>query len=105
MPILLKLGSVLVLFLFLFRRLRTRQDLPDAIRLSADGSLSWIPVDGSTRNYKVVMATTVLPWLVVLRLTGQGGKRSLVLPPDSMTAEEYRQLRVWLRWRVSENSA
>jgi toxin CptA len=104
MPIPLKLGVVLVLLLFLFRRLRARQNLPSALELLPDGTLSWHTADSSARNYKVDMTTTVLPWLTVLRLEGQDGKRSLVLLRDSMAADEYRQLRVWLRWRVSAGS-
>jgi hypothetical protein len=100
-PLLPKLSIILLLCLLLFQRLRTPQDLPDALKLAADGSLSWRATDDSMQTYEIDAGSTVLPWLIVLRLKGLGGKRSLTLLQDSMTADEYRQLSVWLRWQAS----
>lgn len=104
-PIPVKFGLALILALSLFRRLRTQPGLPQALKLQPDGSLDWIEADGSAANYRVDATTTVLPWLIVLRLTGRNGGRSLVLPGDALGAEAHRQLRVWLRWRVSVDPA
>jgi toxin CptA len=43
-----------------------------------------------------------LPWLVVLRIDCGGGRgtRSIVLFPDSASADDWRHLRVFLRWGV-----
>lgn len=105
MPIPVKLGLALILLLSLFRRLRARQDLPQALKLLPDGSLDCVGADGSSANWRVDATTTVLPWLVVLRLNGQTGRRSLVLPRDALGPDSHRQLRVWLRWRITGDSA
>jgi hypothetical protein len=41
----------------------------------------------------------VLSFLVVLLYRQQGRLRSLTLPGDSLAAEDFRQLRLWLRWQ------
>jgi toxin CptA len=48
-----------------------------------------------------------LPWLVVLRIdrAGGGGARSLVLLRDSLEADDWRRLRVFLRWAVRFDGA
>lgn len=105
MPIPVKLGLALILALSLFRRLRTRQDLPQALKLLPDGSLTCVGADGSPANWRIDSTTTVLPWLVVLRLRGPTSRRTLVLPRDALGTEAHRQLRVWLRWRTTGDSA
>jgi toxin CptA len=44
--------------------------------------------------------SVVTPMLTVLnlRLRGQRGARSILILPDSLDAESFRELRVWLRW-------
>jgi hypothetical protein len=105
MPIPVKLGLALILVLSLFRRMRTRQELPQALKLLPDGSLDCIGVDGNHANWRIDPTTTALPWLVVLRLRGPTSTRSLVLPRDALGPEGHRQLRVWLRWRITGDSA
>lgn len=43
----------------------------------------------------------VAPYLTVINLQSEGKfcERSVVILPDSLGAEEFRRLRVWLRWR------
>jgi len=51
--------------------------------------------------------TTVLPWLVVLRyrVPGAGRSDAVVVLADSLPADDFRHLRVWLRWRAGRDGA
>lgn len=70
---------------------------PLVLRGKADGSLerrsddTWLRVELSA-------SSTVLPRLTVLHIKEQGSRRHLVILPDSLPAEDFRRLRVWLRW-------
>lgn len=57
--------------------------------------------DGRRQHGRVVHGM-VTPLLTVLSILPQDARmpRSLVVLPDGMSAEAYRQLRVWLRWGV-----
>jgi len=51
---------------------------------------------------EVLSGTVVYPWLVVLRLGLDDGRRvTVVVWPDSTTAENFRRLCVWLRWKAA----
>ena len=52
---------------------------------------------------KVLPDTTVYRFAAVVLLRAPGARRvrSVLVLPDSMDAEAFRQLRVWLRWRSS----
>ncbi len=54
----------------------------------------------------ILSSTFVAPYLTVLNLKPVGKllMRSVVILPDSIDAEEFRQLRVWLRWKWKDNS-
>ncbi|MHB1100592.1 MAG: protein YgfX [Burkholderiales bacterium] len=47
-------------------------------------------------------STYVSPYLTVLNLKEEGRRlmKSVVILPDAIDREEFRQLRVWLRWKV-----
>lgn len=49
----------------------------------------------------ILGSTYVAPYLTVLNVqpVGKFFMRSVVILPDGIDAEEFRQLRVWLRWR------
>jgi toxin CptA len=51
--------------------------------------------------------TYVTPYLTVLNLRGHGerGARHVTLLPDSLHAEDFRKLRVWLRWKEDRANA
>jgi hypothetical protein len=54
--------------------------------------------DGMQLGGQVCGDTLVMPWLVLLNVRiGTGGRRSLVLLPDSLPREDFRRLRVLLR--------
>jgi hypothetical protein len=45
----------------------------------------------------------VHPWLVIIHGHGAEGRmwQRIVLPRDSLSPEEFRKLRAWLRWRYA----
>ncbi|MBL0010540.1 MAG: hypothetical protein IPP22_05050 [Nitrosomonas sp.] len=51
-------------------------------------------------------STFVAPYLTVLNIKPMGKffTRSIVILPDGIDAEEFRQLRVWLRWKWKNNT-
>lgn len=72
-----------------------------ALRCRADGSLAmragddWQAVD-------LLPDSLVLAWLVVLRYRHPGRRwaDTLVVLPDGLAADDFRHLRVWLKWRA-----
>ncbi|HEX8987053.1 MAG TPA: protein YgfX [Rhodocyclaceae bacterium] len=75
------------------------------LTLGIDGGLVAMLRDGSSGTAVVLPQTTVFPWLVVLLLRFGSRTISLALPPDGMSAGGHRQLRLWLRWKASVQSA
>jgi toxin CptA len=49
---------------------------------------------------KILRDSLVTPYLTVLNILPQGARfaRGVVILPDSLDAESFRQLRVWLKW-------
>lgn len=70
-------------------------------RIAAGETLQFALRDGQWHEGEVLGSTTVTSFLTVinLRVGSQRGIRSIVILPDSMAADDYRRLRVWLRWR------
>lgn len=55
---------------------------------------------GNERSCTILGSTYVSPWLTVLNLKADGiPMQSAVIFPDAVDREEFRQLRVWLRWK------
>ncbi len=67
--------------------------------LHGDGRLETVGADGTASEAVVHPHTLVLSFLVVLLYRQDGRLRSLALLGDSLAAEDFRQLRLWLRWR------
>ncbi len=75
-----------------------------ALELGADGDVRWQDGTDEWHEGKILPSTYVCGWLVVLNLgAGAHAPRSVVLLPDCAAAEDLRQLRVWLRWRLSHD--
>lgn len=70
------------------------------LRLDERGELALVRPTGEPLFVSVLADSSVFTQLVVLRVRDEedGRRRSLVLLPDSMPAEEFRLLRLWLRW-------
>jgi len=85
---------------------RQRRPMPVAgLVLRGEGRIDTVAADGATAEAAIHPHTLVLAGLVVL-LYRQGGRlRALTLLSDSLDAEEFRQLRVWLRWRAAAGTA
>jgi toxin CptA len=72
-----------------------------SIELRPDGSAAVENRNGRRSEVRVLGSSFVSPILTILNLTVAGVSlpRSLVVAPDALTADEFRRLRVWLRWR------
>jgi toxin CptA len=66
-----------------------------------DGRLGCAQRDGARFDAEVLPQTAVYAAAVLLRAKPAGARRarSVVVLPDSLAAEDFRRLRVWLRWR------
>jgi hypothetical protein len=75
---------------------------PVSLELNEDGRVSWKNRDGSWREGRLGADQFVSTALAVVELRDDKDQaRRLVLMADSMPHEDFRQLRVWLRWRPS----
>lgn len=70
-----------------------------SLALRGDGSIEIVGADGTASEAVVHPHTLVLSFLVVLLYRQQGLLRSMTLLEDSLPDEDFRQLRLWLRWR------
>jgi hypothetical protein len=73
--------------------------------LSGDGRFETVGAGGTASEAIVHPHTLVLSFLVVLLYREEGRLRSMTLLRDSLTAEDFRQLRLWLRWRSTASTA
>jgi hypothetical protein len=71
-----------------------------SLRLHRNGDLECALSDGTQRPAILLPDTTVFSWLVVLRLQAEDEQGTISLPlfPDHMSREEFRLLRLCLRW-------
>lgn len=74
---------------------------PREIVLDADGGARILDRRGECVAARVDPGTTVFSWLIVLLVLTERGRRAVVLLPDSLSREEYRKLRAWLKWQAS----
>lgn len=76
------------------------------LRLAARDRLECLLADGDRAAATVLADSTVFSRLIVLRLrVGEEARvSSLVLLPDQMPAEQFRVLRLWLRWHAEPKS-
>ena len=66
-----------------------------------NGAVSVCTRSGLQRAYRVGRSSFVSPLLVVLSLRPEAGRwrRQVLIAADSVDADNFRRLRVWLRWR------
>jgi toxin CptA len=98
------LAVVVVLFaLYVARALVPRLE---TLRVDGEGIVSGkLAGQSAFMSLRLLPRATVHPWLTVLRLAGEQGSYRMVIAPDSITREDFRRLRVWLRWRVEVSDA
>lgn len=67
-----------------------------------EGSCTLVLRGGVEKHCTLLGSTYVSPFLTVLNLREKGKllMRSIVILPDSVDREEFRKLRVWLRWKT-----
>jgi toxin CptA len=72
-----------------------------ALRLDADCRCEFQTRAGAWHEAALLGSSFVSPYLTVLNLHSEGGRfaRHLVILPDAVNAEDFRRLRVWLKWR------
>ncbi len=77
------------------------QGAATAIEITSDHKLNLETRAGGWREYDVLGSTYVTPCLTILNLREPGNRRTrrIALLPDSLHAEDFRKLRVWLRWK------
>jgi hypothetical protein len=77
------------------------------VELRSDGSACAVDRGGRTHEARLTHSTLVTPWLVILVLaTGRlRPARMLVVPLDSLPSDDFRRLRVWLRWTRTDRVA
>jgi toxin CptA len=68
----------------------------DVLRLGTAGHL-WLREGEDWKPARLDTASRVTPLMVWLSLEVEGRRRRIVVLPDSMPAEDFRRLRVWLR--------
>ncbi|MDP1734127.1 MAG: hypothetical protein Q8L44_07160 [Sulfuritalea sp.] len=71
----------------------------ETLILRGDGRFEKVGAGDTASELIVHPHTLVLSFLVVLLYRQEGRLRALTLLPDSLAAEDFRQLRLWLRWR------
>lgn len=71
------------------------------LTLHGDGRLEIVGADGTAGEALIQPHTVVWSFMVVLLYRQDGRLRSIVLLGDSFDPGDFRQLRIWLRWRAS----
>lgn len=74
------------------------------VRLDRECRAAFRRLDGKTLEGTLHGSSFVSPWLTVLNLSPEGRWRtvSLVILPDAVEREAFRQLRVLLRWKCAQ---
>lgn len=80
------------------------QDAIKVLILSEEMSCQLTMRSGESISCSILKDSFVAPYLTVVGLKPEGKffPRSLVILKDSLDVEEFRQLRVWLRWKQNK---
>ena len=75
-----------------------------SLELHEDGRASWRNRDGSRHEGRLGAGQFVSAALAVLELepAGQGPRKRVVVAADSLSSQDFRRLRTWLRWRIPQ---
>jgi len=105
LPIYGRLFAALVVIALTLQASRT--SLPLALKLHPDGLLEWRDAASPWQPASLLARSAVSPWLCLLACRAEGGgrARNLAILPDSLDADDFRRLRVWLRWRAKVDGA
>lgn len=76
-----------------------------ALNINSNNQLQIVHKNGKVLSVDLCRDSVVTPYLTVINCKSQDAKllarlfaQHLVILPDMLDAEDYRQLRVWLRW-------
>jgi hypothetical protein len=97
-------GWVAALLLLLVGYSLARQHnarLPASLILHDEGRFEKVGADGTATEATVHPHTMVIAALLVLLYREQGRIGAITLAGDSLSCEDARELRLWLRWRAS----
>lgn len=99
-PLILRFLFLPLLGLSLVKALRPSRVV--GLRMVGRDQLECLLADGAPMVATVLADSTVFTRLIVLHLRIGNEKRpcSIALLPDQMTAEQFRLLRLWLRWQA-----
>jgi toxin CptA len=97
----LSLGLSLAVLASLGLSLRRALAPPRGLELRPDGSAALQDRRDRWTEVRILGSSFVSPALTVLNLAAAGTRlqRVVVIAPDALPADEFRRLRVWLRWR------
>ncbi len=75
-----------------------------SLLLKSDGGTEATQRDGTTLTGRQLPGNFVYPWFTVIAWLPDGARfsRTVAVLSDSLAAEQFRELRVWLRWRRVE---
>ena len=101
---LLKSGSSLLLLasLAMLKKYLMQPNIV-ALRVNIKGEFSVQRRGGEWLEVSVLGSSFVMPWLTILHLKIADKREYLVLLPDNLDADDFRRLRVWLRWGIPKN--
>jgi toxin CptA len=88
-----------------YHALRSAPDALVGLELRPDGSAAVRDRSGRWTQAQVLGSSFVSPGLTILNLRLAKAHCSLVVAPDSLDADDFRRLRVWLRWRGAPQDA
>jgi toxin CptA len=72
-----------------------------ALEFDSENALNFQKRDGTRHACQVMATSFVSPYLTLLNLKSAetGARCHLVILPDSLEKEDFRRLRIWLRWK------
>jgi len=76
-----------------------------SLRLSEKSYCRARMLSNNYSDYRIDGDTFVAPYMTVLclKVNQAAGRRTIVILPDAIDAEAFRQLRVWLRWKWGDD--
>ncbi|CAG0998228.1 hypothetical protein MTYP_02694 [Methylophilaceae bacterium] len=80
---------------------------PARLDLNGQAELQLTCRNGETVDVKVLESSFIAAYLTVLNLRSldEGKRITLILLPDNVEPESFRQLRVWLRWGAARQQS
>ena len=70
--------------------------------LLPDGNCRWKNIQGNWLDAEILGSSFVSSWMTLLNLKTDARRSiSIAILPDTLAQEDFRRLRIWLRWRAS----